>query len=62
MAAGLRASLTTASAMSGFMQIVGPIEYPRQVGGGFSVREFSTRVVQMFLYEESETRVAIEKV
>lgn len=61
MAAGLKASLTTASAMSEFMQIVGPIEYPRQVGG-FRVREFSTRVVQMFLYEESETRVAIEKV
>lgn len=61
MAAGLRASLTTVSAMSEFMQIDGPIEYPRQVGG-LRIRGFSTRVVQMFLYEESETRVSIEKV
>lgn len=42
MAAGLRASLTTASAMSEFMQRVGPIEYPRQVGG-LRVRGFSAR-------------------
>lgn len=61
MAAGLRASLTTVSAMSEFMQIDSPIEYPQQVGG-LRIRGFSTRVVQMFLYEESETRVSIEKV
>ena len=61
MAAGLRASLTTASATSEFMQRVGPIEYPRQVvAWGFG--EFQHGVVQIFLYEESETQVLIEKV